>query len=172
MKILALPATRKQLRMLKAGESVLLSGTIITGRDQAHKHLVETIKRKKKLPVEIKDKVIYYVGPTPAKPGEVIGSCGPTTSKRMDKFTPSLLSRGLAAMIGKGSRSKEVIAEIKKNKAVYFVTIGGAGAYLSKRVISAKVLAYPELGPEAIFEFTVKDFPAVVGIDSRGKSIF
>ena len=171
MKTINFPATTKELSKLKAGELVLLSGTIITGRDQAHKRLTDALKQKKKLPVALKGQAIYYVGPTPCKPGETVGSCGPTTSRRMDAFTPALLKAGLTAMIGKGNRSKAVQQAIKTHKAVYFSTLGGAGAYLKQRVTSAKIIAYPDLGPEAIHEFKIDSFPAIVWIDSGGKSL-
>ncbi len=172
MKTIQLPIDEKTIKTLKAGEMALLSGKLITGRDQAHLRFAGAIKKGKKLPVNIKGQTIYYVGPTPAKAGEVIGSCGPTTSRRMDAFSPLLIKKGLTTMIGKGGRSKETIAAIKKHKGIYFMTLGGAGAYLSKRVISAKVIAYPELGPEAVFELEVRDFPVITAIDSKGKNIF
>ncbi len=172
MKTIQLPIDEKAIKTLKAGEMALLSGKLITGRDQAHLRFAGAIKKGKKLPVDIKGQTIYYVGPTPAKAGEVIGSCGPTTSRRMDSFSPLLMKNGLKAMIGKGGRSKEVVAAIKRHKGVYFITIGGAGAYLAKRIKSAKVIAYPKLGPEAVYELEVRDFPVITAIDSRGKSIF
>ena len=171
MKTITFPATNKKLSKLKAGELVLLYGTIITGRDQVHKQLADKLRLKKKLPVNLKGQAIYYVGPTPCKPGEIVGSCGPTTSRRMDAFTPALLKAGLTAMIGKGNRSKEVIKAVKKYRAVYFATLGGAGAYLKKKVTSAKIIAFPELGPEAVYEFKIAAFPAIVWIDSRGKTL-
>lgn len=148
---------------LKAGEKFLLSGTIYVARDQAH---------KKGLPFDVKDKIIFYAGPTPAKPGKIIGAIGPTTSSRMDSFTPQLYDQGLKATIGKGQRSKEVIEAIKRNRAVYFVALGGAAALLSKHVLSSKTIAYPELGPEAVLQLEVKDFPVWVAIDSQGNQIF
>jgi fumarate hydratase subunit beta len=138
----------------------------------AHKRLVEAIKKKRKPPVLLKNQLIYYVGPTPAPVGKIIGACGPTTSLRMDRFTPELLKIGLKAMLGKGERSPEVRAAIKKYRAVYFVTVGGAAAFLSKCVTEARVAAYPDLGPEAIFCLKIKDLPAIVAIDSRGRDIF
>lgn len=153
---------QKVLTSLKAGEKVLINGFLLTARDAAH---------KKGINFDLVGKAIYYVGPTPAREGQVIGSAGPTTSERMDKYTPELLKRGLSAMIGKGKRSKEVVDAIIKYRAVYFVTIGGAGAYLSKKIKSSKVIAYPELGTEAIREIEVRDFPAVVAIDSKGHMI-
>ena len=164
MKKIKLPLNKNDIKKLKIGDMVLLSGKLITGRDQAHKRLVDSIKKRNKLPFNIKNQTIYYVGPTPAKPKEIIGSCGPTTSRRMDKFTPILLKHGIIAMIGKGNRSKEVINAIKKYGSVYFIAIGGAGAYLSKKVKSARVIAYKDLGPEAIYELEVMDFPVVVSV--------
>jgi len=170
MRKIALPIDEQTIRQLKAGEEVLLSGKVYTARDQAHKRLVELLKKKKRLPVDLRGKAIYYCGPTKKRPGKVIGSCGPTTSSRMDAFTPTLLEAGLRMMIGKGNRSKEVIRSIKRHKAVYFLTIGGAGAYLSKRVKKTRTIAFKDLGPEAIYELEVKDFPAIVWVDSKGKS--
>ena len=164
MRKIYLPLDKKIIKSLKIGEWVLLSGRLLTARDAAHKRLVDVLKNGKKLPVSIKGEAIYYTGPTPARGKEVIGSCGPTTSSRMDPFTPTLLRHGLIAMIGKGERSKEVAASIKKYGAVYFVTIGGTGAYLSERVNSSAVVAYSDLGTEAIRELIVEDFPAIVAI--------
>lgn len=160
---LSTPIKKENLAYLKAGEKVLLSGTIYVARDQAH---------KKGLNFGLKDQIIFYAGPTPAKPGKPIGVIGPTTSSRMDKFTPQLYDQGLAATIGKGQRSKEVIEAIKRNHAVYFVALGGAAALLSKQVVSSKIIAYPELGPEAILQLEVKDFPVWVAIDSQGKCVY
>ena len=165
-----LPLTKEIIQKLKAGDDLLLTGVVYTARDAAHKRLIEAMRRKEKLPVDLKGKIIYYCGPTPARPGIAIGSCGPTTSKRMDAFTPALLSKGLFGMIGKGRRSADVRASIRKNKAVYFVAIGGAGAYLAKKVKRARAIAYKDLGPEAIYELYVEDFPVIVAIDSRGRS--
>lgn len=167
-----LPLSQRALSRLKCRDRVLLDGYIYTGRDMAHKIFFDCLKKGKKIPIPIKGQVIYYVGPTPAPKGRVIGSCGPTTSSRMDGFTPLLLKKGLKGMIGKGERSREVVKAIKKNKAVYFVAVGGAGAYLSKCVEEAAVIAYPALGPEAIFCLKIKRFPVIVAIDSRGKNIF
>jgi len=149
-----------------------LSATLYIARDQAHKRLVEAIKKGKRLPFDMRGAIIYYCGPTKTPKGKIIGSCGPTTSSRMDAFTPLLLRAGLKGMIGKGSRSKEVVAAIKKYKAVYFLTYAGCGALLSKCVRKVTPVAYPELGPEAILKLEVKDFPLIVGIDSRGRSIY
>ena len=172
MKKIKIPLDKKQIQDLNAGDMVLLSGIIYTARDQAHKRLVETIKKKQKIPLALKDQVIYYCGPTPAPKGKAIGSCGPTTSSRMDDFTPALLRLGLAAMIGKGNRSENVRAQIKRHKAVYFLTYAGCGALLSRYVKKARPIAYKELGPEAIYELAVKDFPVIVGIDAKGNSVY
>ena len=163
MKKILLPLTGNAIKTLKPGEQVLLSGSLLTARDAAHKRLIDTLKAGKKFPVSLKGETIYYTGPTPKRKGEVIGSCGPTTSSRMDSFTPLLLKHGIVGMIGKGERSEDVNQAIKKYKAVYFITIGGAGAYLSEKVKSAEVIAYQDLGPEAIYRLEVKDFPAFVG---------
>ena len=161
-----------RLHALRAGDEVLLTGEIFTARDQAHKRLVELIKKGVKLPLDLKGQIIYYCGPTRTPPGKVIGSCGPTTSARMDKMTEPLLAYGIKGMIGKGRRSEEVRRSIKKHKAVYFLATGGAGAFLSKRVLSVKSVCFKELGPEAIYKVRVKDFPLIVGIDSQGTDIF
>ncbi|NQT32824.1 MAG: fumarate hydratase C-terminal domain-containing protein [Candidatus Omnitrophica bacterium] len=165
------PLDKKAINSLKAGEEVLLSGTIYTARDQAHMRLSGLITEGGKLPLELTGQVIYYCGPAPAKTGP-IGSCGPTTSGRMDPFTPMLLDAGLKGMIGKGRRSQEVADAIKKNGAVYFIAPGGAGAYLREKVISCVTVAFEDLGPEAIYKLEVKDFPLVVGIDTEGKDIY
>ena len=158
--------------MLKAGDKAIFSGTLYTARDQAHKRLVEAIKKRKKLPIDLKGAVIYYCGPTKTPKGKIIGSCGPTTSSRMDIFTPVLLKSGLKAMIGKGTRSQEVARAIKKHKAVYFLTYAGCGALLAKYVKKNKPVAYKDLGPEAIHKLEVKDFPLIVGIDAKGRNIY
>ncbi|MDO8603075.1 MAG: FumA C-terminus/TtdB family hydratase beta subunit [Candidatus Omnitrophota bacterium] len=163
MKKIYLPLTKDVIKTLRHGEQVLLNGPLLTARDAAHKRLADALKKGKKIPVALKGETIYYVGPTPHKKGEIIGSCGPTTSSRMDPFAPLLLKNGLMGMIGKGERSEEVNLAIKKHKAVYFITIGGAGAYLSEKVKSAKIVAYKDLGPEAIYRLEIKDFPAIVG---------
>ncbi len=165
------PLTKEVRRDLKAGDKVLLSGTIYTARDMAHKRLVEVIKKKGK-PFDLRDQIIYYTGPTPAKEGEIIGSCGPTTSSRMDKYTPALLDAGLGGVVGKGQRSAEVISALRKCKSVYFAAIGGAGALLSTKVKNAKVVAYEDLGCEAIYKLEVRDFPVVVAVDTKGRSIY
>ena len=160
------PLTDQAVAKLKAGDRVLISGKIYTARDAAHK------KFGANPPFEIKGQIIYYASPTPTKPGKIIGSIGPTTSSRMDAFTPALLQKGLTGMIGKGTRGPEVIAAMKKYKALFFVVPGGVAALLSRQVKSAKVIAYPELGPEAVLELEVVDFPAIVAIDSKGKNLF
>ncbi len=162
----------KKLNSLKAGQQIFFNGTIYTARDQAHKRMVEAIKAGKRLPFELKGAIIYYCGPTQTPKGKVIGSCGPTTSSRMDEFTPLLLVKGLSGMIGKGSRSREVRDAIKKHKGIYFVTYAGCGALLSQYVKSAKIIAYRDLGPEAISKLEVKDFPLIVAIDANGGSIY
>lgn len=166
------PITQEEINKLKIGDEILLSGIIYTARDQAHKILVEAINRKNKLPLNLKSQIIYYCGPTKTAKNKIIGSCGPTTSSRMDEFTPALLKSGLKAMIGKGSRSKDVIKAIKKYKAVYFLAPAGCGALLAKKVLKAKPIAYKDLGPEAIYKLEVKDFPLIVAVDSKGKSIY
>jgi len=164
MKKIYLPLTKDIIKTLKQGKMVLLSGPVLTARDAAHKRLFDALKSGREIPVSLKGETIYYTGPTPNRKGKVIGSCGPTTSSRMDPFTPLLLKHGLVGMIGKGERSKEVISAIKKYGAVYFITIGGAGAYLSEKVKTAEVIAYKDLGPEAIYRLTVEDFPVIVNI--------
>jgi len=164
--------TKEIRRYLKAGQNVLYTGSIYTARDQAHKRLLDAIKKKKKLPIDLKDAIIYYTGPTPSRRKNRVGSAGPTTSSRMDKFTPELLRHGVAALIGKGDRSLEVVKAIKKNHAVYFVAVGGAGAYLSERIIHAYPVCYKDLGSEAIFHMDVEDFPLIVAVDAHGNNIF
>ncbi|MCH5163534.1 MAG: Fe-S-containing hydro-lyase [Clostridiales bacterium] len=171
IKKIQLPITDKDIEGLKAGDAVLLSGKLLTGRDAAHKRIVEAIKSGN-LPFDIDGMAIYYVGPCPAKEGSVIGSCGPTTSYRMDPYAPTLMDNGLKAMIGKGGRSKEVVEAIVRNKCVYFAAIGGAGAMYSKQVKAAKVIAYDDLGTEAVRELMVEDFPVIVAIDSKGNCVY
>jgi len=171
-KILKTPISDDIRKALRVGEEVLISGFIYTARDAAHKNMVETIKRNETIPFEFDGQIVYYVGPTPARPGQIIGSCGPTSSYRMDTFSPTLMDKGLKIMIGKGERSEDLIPEIIYQEAVYLIAIGGIGALLSKTVISSEVIAYPELGPEAIHRLEVKDFTAIVAIDSKGNSIF
>lgn len=166
------PLTYEKLKGLKAGDSVLISGVVYTGRDAAHKKMVEGMEQGLELPFELKDQVIYFVGPTPAKEGQVIGSAGPTTSGRMDAYSPKLIAQGLRGMIGKGLRSAEVIEAMKNYGAVYFGAIGGAGALMAKCIVSAEVIAYPELGPEAVRRLVVKDFPVMVLIDHQGNNLY
>ncbi|TAM34993.1 TRZ/ATZ family protein [bacterium] len=172
MKRINTPLDLNKIKSLKAGDELLLSGTIYTARDQAHKRLTEAIKKSARLPIELKDAVIYYCGPTQTPKGKVIGSCGPTTSSRMDAFTPLLLAKGLRTMIGKGSRSREVSSAIKKHKGIYFVTYAGCGALLAGCVKKAQTAAYGDLGPEAILKLEVKDFPLIVAVDPNGRSIY
>lgn len=167
-----LPITDEDIKNLKAGDSVLLTGTIITGRDAAHKRLYELIEKGDELPVDIKGELIYYVGPAPAKPGYAVGPAGPTSSYRMDKYAPALLDLGLKGMIGKGARSQAVIDSIVKNNCVYFAAIGGAAALIAKSIKSEELLCYEDLGTEAIRRYTVEDFPCIVAIDSEGNNVY
>jgi fumarate hydratase subunit beta len=171
-KIVNTPLTDDAVKELKAGDRVLLNGIIYTGRDAAHKRLVEMLDRGEDLPMDIKDQTIYYVGPCPAKPGQAIGSAGPTTSGRMDAYTPQLMDNGLKGMIGKGLRSKAVVDSIIKHNGVYFAAIGGAGALLAEAIKEAEVIAFPDLGAEAIYKLRVEDFPATVIIDSEGNDLY
>lgn len=167
------PLTRDKVKDLKAGDKVLLSGVIYTGRDAAHKRLIDALDEGKTLPFDVKDQVIYYVGPAPAKPGQVIGSAGPTTSYRMDDLTvPLLEKKGLSGMIGKGARGDKVVDGMKKHGAIYFAAIGGAGALISSSIKSSEVIAYEELGPEAIRKLVVEDMPVYVVIDSEGNDMY
>lgn len=166
------PMTREQARSLRAGDSCLLNGVIYTARDAAHKRLCELIEQGKELPIDLRDSVIYFVGPTPAKPGEVIGSAGPTTSYRMDAYSPALIALGQTGMIGKGKRSDEVISAMKTHGAVYFGAIGGCGALLGKCVKKRELVAYEDLGTEAICRLEVEDFPVVVIIDAQGNNLY
>lgn len=166
------PIDKETARSLKAGDYVYISGTIYTARDAAHKRMDETLRCGGALPVDIKGQMIYYMGPSPAREGRPIGSAGPTTASRMDKYTPRLLELGMGAMIGKGKRSPEVIDAIVRNGAVYFAAVGGAGALLSKCITSSEVIAYDDLGTEAIRRLTVEDFPAIVVIDSEGNNLY
>ncbi len=172
MKRIYLPLIKDVRVKLRAGDELLLCGKLYAARDAAHKRFDNALKKNKPLPIDLMNNLIYYCGPTPAAPGAKIGSCGPTTSKRMDSFTPQLLKMGLAGTIGKGRRSPDVIEAVKRYKAVYLVAVGGAGAYLSKRIKEAKIIAYSDLGPEAVYEFYVEDFPVIVAIDAKGRSIF
>ncbi|MCK4400765.1 Fe-S-containing hydro-lyase [bacterium] len=166
------PLTEEVRRNLKAGDRVLINGFIYTARDMAHKRLVEAIKKEGKLPFDLRNQIIYYTGPTPAREGEIIGSCGPTTSLRMDKYTPILLGAGLGGIIGKGQRSADVISALRKYKSVYFAAIGGAGALLSQKVKSKKFVAYKDLECEAIYRLKVENFPVIVAIDTYGGNIY
>ncbi|CAL85001.1 fumarate hydratase, subunit B [Clostridium botulinum A str. ATCC 3502] len=166
------PLTEDKIKSLKAGDMVLITGTIYTARDAAHKRLIDALEKGRNLPFEVKNSIIYYVGPTPAKPGMEIGAAGPTTSYRMDTYTPKLLNLGLKGMIGKGRRSKEVIESIVKNKAVYFGAIGGAAALISKSIKKSEVIAYEDLDSEAIRKLEVEDLPVTVIIDSKGNNLY
>ena len=157
---------------LKAGDYVYLTGTIYTARDAAHKRMYEALKNGEELPFDVKNNTIYYMGPSPAREGRVIGSAGPTTASRMDKYAPSLLDLGLIGMIGKGKRNKAVHEAIVRNKAVYFAAVGGAGALLSKCITSSEIIAYDDLGTEAVRKLIVKDFPVIVVIDSEGRDLY
>lgn len=166
------PLNEEVIATLKAGQQVLISGQMFTARDAAHKRLVELIDQGQPLPVDLQGQIIYYVGPTPAKPGQVIGSSGPTTSGRMDSYTSALLALGLKGMIGKGSRSPEVLKAIQDHKAVYFAAVGGAAALIARCIKAATVVAYPDLGPEAIHLLQVEDFPVVVVNDIYGNDLY
>lgn len=166
------PLIEKTIRSLQAGDELALDGVLYTARDQAHQEMVNALRRGKALPVSLCNQIIYYCGPNPPLKDRVIGSCGPTTSARMDNFTVDLLQAGLKGMIGKGQRSAEVREAIKKYQAVYFITIGGAGALLASKVKKARVVAYKKLGPEAIYRLEVRDFPLIVAIDAEGRDIY
>lgn len=166
------PFTLEQVRNLKAGDKVLITGTIYTSRDAGHKRMIDLIDAGKPLPFEINNAIIYYVGPSPAKPGQVIGSAGPTTSYRMDDLTIPLLERGLKGMIGKGRRADKVITSMIKEEAVYFGAVGGAAALIASTIKSSKVIAFDDLGAEALRELEVEDFPAIVVIDSKGNNLY
>jgi len=172
VKRLNTPLSDKDVKSLKAGDEVLISGAVYTARDLAHKRLCELVDAGKKLPIDLTGQVIYFVGPTPPREGQIIGAAGPTTSSRMDAFSPKLIAAGLKGMIGKGYRSEEVRAALVKYGAVHFSTIGGAGALLSKHITSARVVAYEELDTEAIRKLEVVDFPAVVAYDAHGMSVY
>ena len=166
------PLDERKVIQLKAGDLVKITGHIYAARDAAHRRIFELIKKDQKLPIDLEGQIIFYAGPTPVKPGYSCGSVGPTTSYRMDPYTPSLLEKGLKGMIGKGFRSKEVIDSIKKNKAVYFAAVGGAAALIARSVKRSEVIAYKDLGAEAIYKFYVEDFPAIVCIDAKGKNLY
>ena len=171
-KHLTVPFGEKEATELRSGDYVYLTGTIYTARDAAHKRMFETLERGEELPFDIRNNIIYYMGPSPAREGRPIGSAGPTTASRMDKYAPTLLDLGQRGMIGKGKRSEEVRKAIIRNKAVYFAAVGGAGALLSKSIVSSEVSAYDDLGTEAIRKLEVKDFPVIVVIDSEGNNLY
>ena len=166
------PLDNKTAKTLKAGDYVYITGTIYTARDAAHKRMDETLNRNESLPIDVKGNIIYYMGPSPAREGRPIGSAGPTTATRMDKYAPRLLDMGLIGMIGKGKRQKPVVDAIIRNGAVYFAAVGGAGALLAQRIIKSEVVAYDDLGTEAIRKLEVKDFPVIVVIDSDGNNLY
>lgn len=172
MKRLTLPLSDSDIKNLKAGETVLLSGTMLTGRDAAHKRLYELVEKGEKLPIDIKGELIYYVGPAPAKPGFAVGPAGPTSSYRMDKYAPTLLDLGLKGMIGKGARNQDVIDAIVRNGCVYFACVGGGAALIAKSIKKEEILCYEDLGTEAIRRYTVEDFPCIVAIDSYGNNAY
>ena len=172
IKYINVPFDAETIKSLHAGDMVRMTGYIYTARDAAHKRMTEALARGEKLPFDITNNVIYYVGPSPAKPGEIVGSAGPTTSGRMDKYTPTLIEQGMRGMIGKGSRSQEVIDACVKYDAIYLVTIGGAAASISQTIVGEEMIAYEDLGPEAIRRYTVKDFFAIVAIDCEGNDFY
>lgn len=169
---LHVPVNKEDIRTLKAGDYVYLTGTVYTARDAAHKRMQEALDAGKELPFDLAGNAIYYMGPSPAREGRPIGSAGPTTASRMDKYTPQLLDLGLGAMIGKGKRSQAVLDAIVRNGSVYFAAVGGAGALLSKRILSSEVIAYKDLGTEAIRRLEVEDFPVVVVVDCQGNNLY
>ena len=170
--VIQAPIKREEIRKLKSGDSVFITGTIYTARDAAHKRMYEALQNGENLPIDIKNNIIYYMGPSPARDGRPIGSAGPTTASRMDKYTPVLLDLGLGGMIGKGKRSGAVIDAIVRNKSIYFAAIGGAGALLSKAIKSSEIVAYEDLGTEAIRKLEVENFPVIVVIDSEGRNLY
>ena len=171
-KHLEIPLKEEEIKNLKAGDYVYLTGTIYTARDAAHKRMAEALEKGEELPLEIKGATIYYMGPSPAREGRPIGSAGPTTASRMDKYAPRLLDLGMAGMIGKGKRTKEVTDAIVRNQGIYFAAVGGAGALLSKRILSSQVIAYEDLGTEAIRKLEIENFPVIVVIDSQGNNLY
>ena len=171
-KYLEFPFTKEKMKDLKSGDYVYISGVIYTARDAAHKRMYEALHNGEQLPIDLKDNLIYYMGPSPAREGRPIGSAGPTTSSRMDKYAPELLDLGQAGMIGKGKRNQDVKESLQKNGAVYFAAVGGAGALLSKAIVSSELVAYDDLGTEAIRKLMVKDFPVIVVIDSDGNDLY
>jgi fumarate hydratase subunit beta len=166
------PFTAEAAEKLRAGQTVSITGILYTGRDAAHKRLVELVEQGHELPIDLRDQIIYYVGPAPAKPGYACGPAGPTTSYRMDSYTPALLDLGLRGMIGKGTRSKDVVDSMIRNKAVYFGAVGGAAALIAKSIKKSEVVCYEDLGTEAIHRYTVEDFPAIVVIDCQGHDLY
>ncbi len=170
--ILATPLKSEDVDKLRIGDRVLLNGIVYTARDAAHKRLIQLIEAGEPLPFDVEGQVIYYVGPSPAKPGQAVGAAGPTTSYRMDAYAPTLIERGLKGMIGKGKRNDAVQEAMQKHKAVYFAAIGGAGALMAKSILSAEVIAYPELGPEAIRKLEVQNFPVIVANDAHGGDLY
>ena len=171
-KVIQAPIRKEEIKSLKAGDYVYINGIIYTARDAAHKRMDDTLTRGEKLPLDIKNQMIYYMGPSPAREGRIIGSAGPTTASRMDKYAPRLLDLGLGAMIGKGKRSKEVLDAIVRNGSIYFAAVGGAGALLSKCIQKSEVIAYDDLGTEAIRKLEVKDFPVIVVVDAEGNNLY
>lgn len=171
-KYLTLPLKQEDIQNLKAGDYVYLTGEIYTARDAAHKRMKEALDAGKELPLDIRGQIIYYMGPSPAREGKVIGSAGPTTASRMDKYTPQLLDLGMIGMIGKGKRSQAVIDAIIRNQAVYFAAVGGAGALLSKQIKKAQVIAYEDLGTEAIRKLSIENFPVIVVMDAQGNNLY
>lgn len=171
-KKITLPLTDEVISTLQAGDLVHLNGIVLTARDAAHARLFEALIHQETLPVDLKGQIVYYVGPSPAQPGQVVGSAGPTSSYRMDPFTPALLDYGLKGIIGKGDRSQSVIDALIRNHAVYFTAIGGLGALISESIVASEVIAYPDLGTEAVHRFNVEDFPAIVTIDSFGNNLY
>lgn len=172
VKRLKAPLTEHEIQSLRVGDEVLIDGYIYAARDAAHKRMIAALEQGQALPFDPEGQMIYYVGPCPAPPGKVIGSAGPTTSGRMDVYTPPLLERGLKAMIGKGDRSQAVVKAMKKHGAVYLAAVGGAGVYLAERIVAADPVAYPDLGPEALLRLKVESFPCVVAIDAHGDNIY
>lgn len=171
-KQIQVPLTQEAINSLHAGDYVYLSGVLFTARDAAHKRMYESLQKGEKLPIDLKGNVLYYLGPSPARDGQVIGSAGPTTSSRMDKYTPDMLDLGLKGMIGKGKRSPQVIDAIKRNQAVYFAAVGGAGALLSKCIKKADVIAYADLGTEAIRRLEIENLPVIVVVDREGNNLY
>lgn len=171
-KVIQVPFQDEQIKELKAGDYVYLTGTIYTARDAAHKRMYDSMHKGEDLPIELDGNVLYYLGPSPAREGQVIGSAGPTTSSRMDKYTPDMLAAGLKGMVGKGKRSQAVIDAMKEHTSVYFAAVGGAGALLSKCIKAAEVVAYEDLGTEAIRKLTIEDLPVIVVIDSEGNNLY